>query len=65
MQSRWKRFRYWLEWLGLVGATRLIPLLSRKACFHLANALGTLMSIFDRRGRKVALENLTVAFRDA
>ena len=65
MPSRWKQFRYRLEWLGLYLATKLIPLLSRKACFHLANFLGALMSIFDRHGREVALSNLEVAFGDS
>src|ERR1700730_7205908 len=64
MPSRWKRFRYRLAWIGLRLATKLIPLLSRRACFQLANFLGSLMSIFDRHGRKVALSNLEVAFGD-
>src|SRR5438128_2716954 len=64
MRSRWKRFRHRLEWAGLLVATKLIPLLSRKACFRLAHALGWLMSIVDRHGRKVALANLEVAFGD-
>jgi len=64
MHAQWKRFRYRLEWIGVVVATKLVPLLSRKVCFHLANSLGSLMSIFDRHGRKVALSNLEVAFED-
>ena len=64
MRAQWKRFRYRLEWIGVVVATKLVPLLSRKVCFHLANSLGSLMSIFDRHGRKVALSNLEVAFGD-
>ena len=60
----WKRFRYRLEWLALLLATKLIPLLSRRACFHLAQFLGSIISIFDRHGRKVALSNLEVAFGD-
>src|SRR2546428_4900639 len=64
MRSQWKRVRYRLEWVGLCLATRLIPLLSRKACFRLAHLLGWLMSVFDRHGRKVALNNLEVAFGD-
>jgi len=39
-------------------------LLSRQSCFRLALALGRLMSILDRHGRKVALSNLEVAFGD-
>src|SRR3954451_1206446 len=62
--SPWKRVRYRLECAGLTLAAKLIPLLSRGACFHLANFLGTLMSIFDRPGRRVALNNLEVAFGD-
>ncbi len=64
MRAQWKRFRYRLEWIGVVVATKLVPLLSRKLCFHLATSLGSLMSIFDRHGRKVALSNLEVAFED-
>src|SRR5947209_1612851 len=45
-------------------AAKLVPLLSRQSCFRLALALGRLMSILDRHGRKVALSNLEVAFGD-
>jgi Kdo2-lipid IVA lauroyltransferase/acyltransferase len=62
MRSRWKQVRYRLEWIGLILATKLVPLLPRKGCFHLANVSGSLISIFDRHGRKVALSNLGVAF---
>ena len=61
MPSTWKRARYRLEWLGLVLATWLVPLLSRKACFHLAQFLGAIISVLDRHGRKVVLSNLEVA----
>src|SRR5437773_8858860 len=64
MRSRWKRVRYRLEWLALLLATKLIPLLPRKACLHLARVLGTLMSMFDRHRYNVALNNLEVAFGD-
>jgi KDO2-lipid IV(A) lauroyltransferase len=64
VRSRWKKIRYRLEWLGLLLATKLVPLLSRKTCFHVARILGWLMSILDRHGRKVALSNLEVAFGD-
>src|SRR6266851_1767516 len=56
--------RYRLEWLGLLLATKIVPLLSRRGCYRLALALGSLMSILDRHGRKVALSNLEVAFGD-
>ena len=62
MHSRWKRVRYRLEWLGLVLAVKLVPLLSRKACLHLARVLGALISMFDRHRYSVALNNLEVAF---
>ncbi|MFN2542397.1 MAG: lysophospholipid acyltransferase family protein [Chthoniobacterales bacterium] len=62
MRRRWKRIRYRLEWIGLLVATKLVPLLPRRVCLALARALGFLMSIFDRRGRAVALANLEVAF---
>ena len=62
MRSRWKRIRYRLEWIGLLLAVKLIPLLSRRSCFHLAQMLGGVISIFDRHGYRVALNNLEVAF---
>jgi hypothetical protein len=38
--------------------------LSRKACYRLALLLGSLGAMLDRRGRRVALSNLRVAFGD-
>jgi Kdo2-lipid IVA lauroyltransferase/acyltransferase len=64
MRRRWKRFRYAMEWAGLVSAGKLIPLLPRRCCVLLAHLLGWLMSLFDRQGRKVALANLEAAFGD-
>src|SRR6266568_2599104 len=64
MRSRWKRIRYRLEWAGLVLATKLIPLCSRKVCYHLAQVAGVLLSFLDRQGYRVALGNLEVAFGD-
>src|SRR5947208_11137358 len=64
MRSRWKRIRYRLEWIGLILATKLIPLFSRRACYYLAQTAGALMPIFDRHHYKVALNNLEVAFCD-
>ena len=64
MRSRWKRIRYRLEWLGLLLATKLIPLCSRRACYHLARTSGALLSFLDRQGYRVALSNLEVAFGD-
>src|SRR5215510_9603041 len=64
MRARWKRIRYRLEWLGLVLATKLIPLCSRKACYHIAQAAGAVLSFVDRQRFQVALNNLEVAFGD-
>src|SRR5262249_37374978 len=64
MRSVWKKIRHRLEWAGLLIVAKLIPLLSRKACYQLALALGDAMSILDQHGRKVALSNLEVAFGD-
>src|SRR6266498_1195473 len=59
-----RKIRYRLEWMGLKSATKFVPLLSRKACYRLALLLGSLGAMFDRRGRRVALSNLRVAFGD-
>jgi KDO2-lipid IV(A) lauroyltransferase len=65
MRSRWKRLRYRLEWLGLVLATKLIPLCSREVCYHIAQTAGALLSIVDRDRYQIALSNLEVAFGGA
>ena len=62
MRTAWRKVRYRLEWLGLKTASLFIPLLSRKACYWLALWLGWLAAMLDRRGRRVALSNLRVAF---
>jgi lauroyl/myristoyl acyltransferase len=62
MRSCWKRIRYYLEWLGLVLATKLIPLCSRRACYHIAQAAAALLSFVDRHHYQVALSNLEIAF---
>jgi lauroyl/myristoyl acyltransferase len=64
MRSQWKRIRYRLEWLGLLLATKLIPLCSRTVCYHLARTAGALLSLLDRHRYHVALSNLEVAFGD-
>jgi KDO2-lipid IV(A) lauroyltransferase len=65
MRSRWKRIRYRLEWLGLVLATKWIPLCSRKLCYHIAQTAGALLSIVDRDRYQIALSNLEAAFGGA
>src|SRR6266571_5305988 len=64
MRSHWKRLRYRLEWIGLLLATKLIPLFSRRGCYRLAQIAGALLSFLDRRGYQVALSNLEGAFGD-
>jgi KDO2-lipid IV(A) lauroyltransferase len=64
MRSRWKRIRYRLEWVGLVLATKLVPLCSRTACSHIAQTAGALLSFVDRERYQVALANLEVALGD-
>src|SRR6266566_7410110 len=64
MRSRWKRIRHRLEWLGLFLATKLVPLCSRRGCYHLAQTAGALLSFLDRQGYQVALSNLEVVFGD-
>ncbi len=54
--------RYRLEWLGLMTLLKLVPLLSRKACYDVAGWMGALVVRLDRRGRRVALSNLEAAF---
>jgi Kdo2-lipid IVA lauroyltransferase/acyltransferase len=65
MRLQWKRMRYRLEWLGLVLATKLIPLCSRRVCYHIAQTAGALLSFVDRDRYQVALSNLEVAFGGA
>jgi len=64
MRQPWKKVRYQLEWLGLLIAAKVIPLLPRRICFYLGQIFGALASVFDWRGRKVALSNLEAAFGD-
>src|SRR5947208_9796602 len=64
MRSQWKRIRYRLEWVGLLLATKLIPLCSRRVCYHLARTAGALLSFLDRPRFQVALRNLEAAFGD-
>ena len=65
MRAAWKKFRYRLEWLALKVVATLIPLLSRKACYRLAQFIGALAARFDWRNHRVALSNLRAAFGDA
>lgn len=64
MRAVWKRIRYRLEWLALKAAAAIVPLLSRKTCYRLAQFVGGLAASLDRHGRRVALANLDLAFGD-
>ncbi len=64
MRTGARNIRYRLEWLRLKSATKFLPFLSRKACYRLALLLGSLGALLDRRGRRVAMSNLRVAFGD-
>ncbi|MEC8824832.1 MAG: lysophospholipid acyltransferase family protein [Verrucomicrobiota bacterium] len=60
--SIWKKLRYKLEWLCLQLLYTLIPLLPRKAALGLSKGLGSLGFAVDKRGRNIAIENLTLIF---
>ena len=64
MRAVWKRIRYRLEWLALQAAAKTVPRLSRNACYRMAQIFGAIAATLDRHGRRVALSNLEVAFRD-
>jgi lauroyl/myristoyl acyltransferase len=65
VRAVWKKIRYRLEWLALKAVAKIIPLLSRKVCYSLAQFIGALAAMLDRPGRRVALSNLQAAFGDA
>lgn len=62
--SLWKKLRHRLEAAALRFFMWLVPRLSRETCVRLANGLGEFAYRLDRRGRRVALENLRCAFGD-
>lgn len=62
MKALWKKLRYRAEWLALSAALKIVPLLSRKACYRLGGMAGALAAVFDRHGRRVSLSNLEAAF---
>jgi KDO2-lipid IV(A) lauroyltransferase len=62
VRAAWKKIRYRIEWLALTAVAKMIPLLSRDACYRLAQFIGALAATFDWRGRRVALSNLQAAF---
>ncbi len=60
--SIWKKIRHRLEWLGLQWLYFAIPLLPRGLAHALGKLLGTLAYHLDARGRRTAIENLTLVF---
>ncbi len=64
MKTLWKQFRYRLEYHGCRFLAGSIPRLPRRACLWLAAVLGSLFYRFDRRSRRVALDNLRLALGD-
>ncbi|MBA2586388.1 MAG: lysophospholipid acyltransferase family protein [Chthoniobacterales bacterium] len=63
MRALLKRFRYRLEWLLLMLAAALVPVLPRRVCFWIAQSIGTIAARLDLYGRRVARANLLAAFR--
>ena len=64
MSRKTKRFRRLLlvplEWIGIGVAFCIIPWLPRRVLFCFCDSLSTLMYLFDRRGKRRALENLRI-----
>lgn len=60
--SPWKKIRYRLEWLGLQWLYFAIPLLPRRPAHALGKLLGSLAFHLDGRGRRTAVENLSLVF---
>jgi lauroyl/myristoyl acyltransferase len=53
-----------MEWFALKLVQRIVPLLSRQACYRLGQMIGAIAAKLDRAGRQVALDNLRIAFGD-
>lgn len=59
--TRWKQFRYRIEWLALTAAAAAVRNLPYDSIEPLSSLLGRIVFHLDARGRSVALENLRVA----
>lgn len=64
MKHHWRKFRYRLEWFGLVLLSTVLPQLPRRLVVLVANAIGTIGYACDKRGQQVALANIAAAFGD-
>ncbi|PYK72806.1 MAG: hypothetical protein DME42_08145 [Verrucomicrobia bacterium] len=62
MRAAWKELRYRLEYVGLLLAGKIVPLLPRATIVVLAKICGAIASRIDTRGRSIALANLDCAF---
>ena len=62
MKPLWKKLRHRVEWAALHLSLRVVPRLSRWACFRFAAFAGAVVGTLDWRGRRVALANLEAAF---
>ncbi len=60
--STWKKLRYKIEWISLISLASLIPKLPSGIAHRIGIGLGKLAFRLDARGRKLALENLTLVF---
>ncbi len=60
----WKRFRYRLEYVGVLLLFYLVPLLPRKLAHWCADGLGSVYYLVDAKARRVAESNLASAFGD-
>src|ERR1051325_2716191 len=65
MHSGRRSLRYKLERLGVLLASKLVPIFPRPICRFLGWLCGKAGPVFDRRGRRGALGNLEVAFGDS
>ena len=61
VKRRLKHLRHRAEWFFLRMGGGIVPLLPRSLCYQLAQFLGAIAFLIDRRGRGVALSNLEVA----
>ena len=59
-----KKFRYWLEWFFVSVFARLIPMIPLAVLRILADFVGTIFYLVERRCRAVALANLEAVFGD-
>ena len=57
-----RKLRLPLEWLGIALGFLSISFLTRRGLLRLCDFISAVMYFFDRRGRRSAMENLTVMY---